>query len=124
MVMGIVFGGLEGEGGDVVIVGCQPTEGSSIPGIRRWQPAYLPKIYEAHRVDRIVDVAQSDAEVTTRALAKSEGLFCGTSAGGAVWAARTMCRELDAAGKDGTIVCIICDRGDRYLSSPLFKTPT
>ena len=107
---------------DVTIVGCQPTEGSSIPGIRRWQAAYLPKIYEADRVDRIVDVAQSDAEITTRALARSEGLFCGTSSGGAVWAARTMCGELAEAGKDGTIVCIICDRGDRYLSSPLFRS--
>jgi cysteine synthase B len=107
---------------DVTIVGCQPTEGSSIPGIRRWQAAYLPKIYEADRVDRIVDVAQSDAEITTRSLARSEGLFCGTSSGGAVWAARTICRELDAAGKDATLVCIICDRGDRYLSSPLFRS--
>jgi cysteine synthase B len=109
---------------DVVIVGCQPTEGSSIPGIRRWQPAYLPKIYEAERVDRIVDVSQSDAEITTRSLARSEGLFCGTSAGGAVWAARAVCRELAEAGKDATLVCIICDRGDRYLSSPLFKSQT
>jgi cysteine synthase B len=107
---------------DIVIAGCQPTEGSSIPGIRRWSPAYLPKIYDAQRVDRIVDVAQGDAEATARSLSRSEGLFCGPSSGGAVWAARTICRELDAAGKDATLVCIICDRGDRYLSSPLFKT--
>jgi cysteine synthase B len=107
---------------EIAIVGCQPTEGSSIPGIRRWSPAYLPKIYDAKRVDRIVDVAQSDAEQTTRSLARTEGLFCGTSSGGAVWAARTICSELAAAGKDGTLVCIICDRGDRYLSSPLFKS--
>jgi cysteine synthase B len=106
---------------DIAIVGCQPTEGSSIPGIRRWSPAYLPKIYDAERVDRIVDIAQSDAEKTTRSLARSDGLFCGTSSGGAVWAARTIARELADAGKDGTLVCIICDRGDRYLSSPLFK---
>jgi cysteine synthase B len=113
---------LKEQRGDVTVVGCQPTEASSIPGIRRWQAAYLPKIYEADRVDRIVDVSQSDAEITTRSLARSEGLFCGTSAGGAVWAARTMCRELAEAGKDATLVCIICDRGDRYLSSPLFRS--
>jgi cysteine synthase B len=107
---------------DITIVGCQPTEGSSIPGIRRWPAAYLPKIFEADRVDRTVDVAQTDAESTTRSLARSEGVFCGTSSGGAVWAARTICRELDAAGRDGTLVCIICDRGDRYLSSPLFSS--
>jgi cysteine synthase B len=106
---------------DISIVGCQPTEGSSIPGIRRWPKAYLPKIYEADRVDRLIDVAQLDAERTARSLARREGLFCGTSSGGAVWAAREICRELEAAGKDGTLVCIICDRGDRYLSSPLFK---
>jgi cysteine synthase B len=105
---------------DVVIVGCQPTEGSSIPGIRRWPKEYLPKIFEPERVDRVVDVAQADAESTTRALARTEGLFCGVSSGGAVWAARTICRELERDGKDGTVVCIICDRGDRYVSSPLF----
>jgi cysteine synthase B len=104
----------------VAIVGCQPTEGSSIPGIRRWPEAYLPKIYERERVDRIVDIAQVDAEETTRSLAREEALFCGVSSGGAVWAARTICRELEAAGRDGTIVCIICDRGDRYVSSSLF----
>jgi cysteine synthase B len=113
---------LKEQRGDITIVGCQPTEGSSIPGIRRWPAAYLPKIFEADRVDRTVDVAQTDAESTTRSLARSEGLFCGTSSGGAVWAARTICRELDAAGRDGTLVCIICDRGDRYLSSPLFSS--
>jgi len=106
----------------VTIVGCQPTEGSSIPGIRRWPKEYLPKIYEADRVDRIVDVAQLDAEKTARSLARAEGLFCGTSSGGAVWAARAICSELADAGKDGTLVCIICDRGDRYVSSPLFST--
>jgi len=108
---------------DVAIVGCQPTEGSSIPGIRRWAKEYLPKIYEADRVDRIVDIAQIDAEQTARSLARDEGLFCGTSSGGAVWAARSICKELAAAGKDGTLVCIICDRGDRYVSSPLFSQP-
>jgi cysteine synthase B len=102
-------------------VGCQPTEGSSIPGIRRWPVPYLPKIYEKERVDRIVDIAQVDAEGTARALAREEGLFCGMSSGGAVWAARAICRELDAEGRDGLLVCIICDRGDRYVSSPLFS---
>jgi S-sulfo-L-cysteine synthase (O-acetyl-L-serine-dependent) len=105
---------------DVTIVGCQPTEGSSIPGIRRWPKEYLPKIYEPERVHRIIDVAQRDAEVTTRALARKEGVFGGVSSGGAVWAARQVAKDLEAEGKDGTIVCIICDRGDRYVSSPLF----
>ncbi|MBA3395908.1 MAG: cysteine synthase CysM [Deltaproteobacteria bacterium] len=105
---------------EIQIVGCQPTEGSTIPGIRRWPTEYLPKIYEADRVDRIVDVSQRDAETTTRSLARAEGLLCGVSSGGAVWAARVVCRELAEAGRDGLVVCIICDRGDRYLSSPLF----
>jgi len=108
---------------DITIVGCQPTEGSSIPGIRRWPPAYLPKIYEAARVDRLVDISQQDAEATARVLAKREGLFCGASSGGAVFASRTIARELEVSRRDGVLVCIICDRGDRYLSSPLFKTP-
>jgi cysteine synthase B len=111
---------LKSQRSDVRIVGCQPTEGSSIPGIRRWPKEYLPKIFEPERVDRVVDVSQADAENTTRALARTEGLFCGVSSGGAVWAARTICRELERDGKDGTVVCIICDRGDRYVSSPLF----
>lgn len=106
---------------DIQIVGCQPTEGSSIPGIRRWPQAYLPKIFEPDRVDRVVDVAQIDAERTTRALAREEGVFGGVSSGGAVWAARQVCKDLAAAGKDATLVCIICDRGDRYVSSPLFQ---
>ena len=105
----------------ITIVGCQPTEGSSIPGIRRWPREYLPKIYEAERVDRLIDIAQADAERTARSLARREGLFCGASAGGAVWAARTLCSELADAGENGTVACIICDRGDRYLSSPLFR---
>ena len=107
---------------DIAIVGCQPTEGSSIPGIRRWSQEYLPKIYDADRVDRIVDIAQVDAENMARSLAREEGLFCGPSSGGAVWAARSICKELAAEGKDGTLVCIICDRGDRYVSSPLFAS--
>jgi cysteine synthase B len=112
---------LKEQRGGVQIVGCQPTEGSSIPGIRRWAKEYLPRIYEPERVDRVVDVAQADAEATARALARDEGLLCGPSSGGAVWAARKLCAELASAGKDGTLVCILCDRGDRYLSSPLFS---
>jgi cysteine synthase B len=108
----------------VQIVGCQPTEDSSIPGIRRWPEAYLPKIFDRSRVDRIVDVDQRDAEETTRALARSAGVFVGASSGGAVWAARKVCAELDAAGRDGLVVCILCDRGDRYLSSLLFDEVT
>jgi len=104
----------------ITIVGCQPEPGTSIPGIRRWPPEYLPKIYEPSRVDRIVDVAPIAAERTARALAREEGVFGGASSGGAVWAARVICRELAAAGEDATVVCIVCDRGDRYVSSPLF----
>jgi cysteine synthase B len=106
---------------DILIVGCQPSEGSCIPGIRRWPKEYLPKIYEPERVDRVVDVRQTDAEASARDLARREGVFCGVSAGGAVWAARRVCSELAAAGKDGTVVCVICDRGDRYVSTPLFQ---
>jgi S-sulfo-L-cysteine synthase (O-acetyl-L-serine-dependent) len=105
----------------ITIVGCQPTEGASIPGIRRWPQAYLPKIYEADRIDRIVDVAQIDAENVARSLARAEGVFAGVSSGGAVWAARSLCKELAAQGKDATLVCILCDRGDRYVSSPVFQ---
>jgi cysteine synthase B len=105
---------------EIQIVGCQPAEGSEIPGIRRWPAAYLPKIFDAERVDRIVSVEQHAAEDSARVLARESGVFCGPSSGGAVWAARTLCQELAAAGKAATIVCIICDRGDRYLSSPLF----
>ena len=101
---------------DVVIVGCQPSDGSRIPGIRRWPEAYLPKIYERERVDRIVDVTQADAEETARRLAREEGVFGGVSSGGAVWAALKLASELD----EGTIVVIVCDRGDRYLSSGVF----
>jgi cysteine synthase B len=105
----------------ITIVGCQPEPGTSIPGIRRWPPEYLPKIYEPERVDRIVDVKPSDAENTTRALARKEGVFGGVSSGGAVWAARVLCRELAESAAVDTIVCIICDRGDRYVSSNLFQ---
>ncbi|WP_053238821.1 cysteine synthase CysM [Sandaracinus amylolyticus] len=106
----------------VQIVGCQPTEGSSIPGIRRWPIEYLPKIYEPERVDRVIDVDQRDAERTSRDLARREGVFVGASSGGAAWAARQVCADLAREGRDGVVVCILCDRGDRYLSSPLFET--
>ncbi len=109
---------------DIAIVGCQPEPGTSIPGIRRWPPEYLPKIYEPSRVDRIIDIKPIDAERTARALAKGEGVFGGVSSGGAVWAARVVCHELAAAGQDATLVSIICDRGDRYVSSPLFQEET
>jgi cysteine synthase B len=99
------------------IVGAQPADGAKIPGIRRWPADYLPKIYEPARVDRIVDVSQQDAEETTRRLAREEGVFCGMSAGGAAWVALQLAREID----EGVIAVIICDRGDRYLSSDLFR---
>jgi cysteine synthase B len=104
----------------VEIVGCRPTEGSCIPGIRRWPEAYLPSIFDASRVDRTIDVDQADAEATARELARTVGALVGVSAAGAVWAARRVCAELDREGRAGTVVCILCDRGDRYLSSTLF----
>jgi len=100
----------------VQIVGVQPTEGSSIPGIRRWPEAYLPKIYDASIVDRIIDVSQQDAEETTRRLAREEGIFAGISSGGAVYAALQLSKEVENA----TIVAIVCDGGDRYLSTGVF----
>jgi cysteine synthase B len=105
---------------EIQIVGCQPSEGSHIPGIRRWPKEYLPKIFDEERVDRTVEVAEDDADETTRSLARTSGIFVGASSGGAVWAARKVCKELAEAGKSGTVVCILCDRGDRYMSSPLF----
>lgn len=100
----------------VQIVGTQPTAGSCIPGIRRWSPEYLPKIYEKERVDRIIDVSEQNAVDMTRRLAKEEGTMAGMSSGGALYAAREIAKELDS----GLIVFIVCDRGDRYLSSDLF----
>ncbi len=100
----------------VQIVGVQPAEGASIPGIRRWPTAYLPRIFEPERVDRVIDVSQAQAEETTRALAAQEGLFAGVSSGGAVAAALQLSEELH----DATLVAIICDRGDRYLSTGIF----
>jgi len=100
----------------VQIVGVQPTEGSAIPGIRRWPKEYLPKIYDAARVDQIIDVDQQTAEDTTRALASEEGIFAGISSGGAVAAALELSKQVENA----VIVTIICDRGDRYLSTGVF----
>ncbi|MCC7122490.1 MAG: cysteine synthase CysM [Gammaproteobacteria bacterium] len=100
----------------VEVVGVQPGDGASIPGIRRWAPPYVPKIYNRKRVDRIIDVTQEEAEETARRLGREEGIFCGISAGGAVAAALKLDRETEGA----TIVTIICDRGDRYLSTNVF----
>ncbi|WP_367115584.1 cysteine synthase CysM [Chitinophaga sp. CB10] len=101
---------------DIQIVGCQPTEGSKIPGIRKWPEAYLPKIFDRSRIDRIMDISEAEARAMTKRLAREEAVFCGMSSGGAVAAAARLSAELKA----GVIVCIICDRGDRYLSSDLF----
>lgn len=101
---------------NIQIVGCQPTEESSIPGIRRWPKEYLPKIFDPSRVDRIIDVSQMESTLMARQLAKTEGIFAGMSSGGAASAAFRLAKELTS----GTIVFIVCDRGDRYLSSDLF----
>jgi cysteine synthase B len=103
---------------NVQIVGLQPMEGSAIPGIRRWPQEYLPKIFDATRVDRVVDMQQNEAEDVMRRLAREEGIFCGVSSGGAVAAMLRLSRELENA----TLVAIICDRGDRYLSSGVFDS--
>lgn len=108
---------LKSQNPDVQIVGTQPTEGSSIPGIRRWSPEYLPKIFEAERVDQTVDVSQKEATEMSRRMAKEEGIFAGMSSGGALTAALKIAENLE----EGVIVCITCDRGDRYLSSELFE---
>jgi cysteine synthase B len=100
----------------VQIVGVQPDENSSIPGIRRWPEAYLPTIYEPQRVDRVIDVSQAEAEETMRQLAVREGIFAGVSSGGALAAALRLAREVSGA----TIVSIVCDRGDRYLSTGVY----
>ncbi|CAI8897733.1 cysteine synthase B [Pseudomonas sp. IT-P74] len=110
---------LKEQNDNVQIVGLQPMEGSAIPGIRRWPQEYLPKIYQADRVDRIVDMAQSEAEDVTRRLAREEGIFCGVSSGGAVAAMLRLSKEVENA----VIVAIICDRGDRYLSTGIFDAP-
>lgn len=101
---------------DIRIIGVQPVEGSQIPGIRRWPEAYLPKIFEPERVDRVIDVSQADAEETTRQLAAREGIMAGVSSGGTLCAALRLADEVENA----IIVSIVCDRGDRYLSSGVF----
>ncbi len=108
---------LKEQNGGVQIIGCQPTDDSCIPGIRKWPEEYLPKIFERDRVDRVMEVSQAEAIATTRRLAREEGVFCGMSAGGAVAASLKLIQELES----GVVVCIICDRGDRYLSSDLFE---
>ncbi|MBN7813833.1 cysteine synthase CysM [Algoriphagus pacificus] len=100
----------------IQIVGTQPTDGSSIPGIRRWSPEFLPEIFDASRVDQVIDVSQDQATKMTRRMAKEEGILAGMSSGGALHAAIELSKTLE----EGLIVCITCDRGDRYLSSDLF----
>lgn len=107
---------LKEQNSDIQIIGLQPHEDSRIPGIRRWPEEYLPKIFDRDRVDKIIDINQHDAEVTMRELAKKEGIHCGVSSGGAVFAALQLSKSL----KNAVIVAIICDRGDRYLSSGVF----
>lgn len=102
---------------DIEIVGLQPIEGASIPGIRRWPKEYLPSIFDETRVDRVIDMGQAEAEQTMKALAEQEGIFCGVSSGGAVAGALRLSQELENA----VIVAIICDRGDRYLSTGVFE---
>lgn len=100
----------------IQIIGCQPTSGSQIPGIRKWPDAYLPKIFDRRRVDQVVEVSQTDAEEMTRRLAREEGIFAGISSGGAMWVALELAKQVTSA----TIVTIVCDRGDRYLSTGVF----
>jgi len=100
----------------IVIIGCQPDEGSQIPGIRKWPEAYMPKIFDRNRVDRIESVSQADAEATARRLAREEGIFVGISSGGACAVALRIADEV----RNATIVFVACDRGDRYLSSGVF----
>jgi len=102
----------------IQIVGLQPQEGAAIPGIRRWPDAYLPAIFDASRVDRVMDISQADAETCMRDMARKEGIFCGVSSGGAVAGALKLSEELE----DAVIVAIICDRGDRYLSSGIYQS--
>ena len=104
---------------EIQIVGLQPSEGSNIAGIRRWPQEYLPTIFEPARVDRIIDIPQIEAEKTARQLARKEGISAGTSSGGAVWASVKLAEE----NPDAVIVCIVCDRGDRYLSTGVYDAP-
>ena len=104
----------------IEIVGTQPTDGSKIPGIRRWSPEMVPDIFDASRVDTVLDVSQEEATTMARRMAKEEGILAGMSSGGALTAAIKLANQLDS----GTIVCITCDRGDRYLSTDLFAETT
>lgn len=104
---------------EVQIVGLQPQEGSAIPGIRRWPSEYLPKIFQAERVDRVIDMGQTEAEQVMRRLAREEGIFCGVSSGGSVAAMLRLSAEVENA----VLVAIICDRGDRYLSTGIYDQP-
>ena len=110
---------LKAQNSEIQIIGVQPSEGSSIPGIRKWPTEYLPTIFEPARVDREIAVTQVDAEETARRLAREEGIFAGISSGGALWAALQLAQEV----RDATIVFIVCDRGDRYLSQGVFNPP-
>ncbi|MDA3615468.1 cysteine synthase CysM [Polluticaenibacter yanchengensis] len=107
---------LKEQNSNTQIIGCQPTDGSKIPGIRKWPEAYLPSIFNRDRVDHVFNLSETDARIMTNRLAKEEAVFCGMSSGGAVHAAVEIAKTLES----GIIVCIICDRGDRYLSSDLF----
>lgn len=107
---------LKEQNSEIQIVGCQPTDGSSIPGIRKWPEEYLPKIFDRTKVDRVIEVSQEEATNMTRRLAREEAVFAGMSSGGAAWGAVKLAQEIEK----GVIVTIICDRGDRYLSSDLF----
>ena len=107
---------LKEQNNTIQIVGCQPTDGSKIPGIRKWPEAYLPKIFDRNRVDRIIEIDELDARIMAKRLAREEAIFSGMSSGGSVHAAIEIAKELTS----GIIVCIICDRGDRYVSSDLF----
>ena len=107
---------LKSRNSDIQIIGLQPAEGASIPGIRRWPPAYLPQIFDASRVDRVIDMDQATAEAVTRRLAREEGICAGISSGGAVAGALRVSAEVENA----TIVAVVCDRGDRYLSTGIF----
>lgn len=107
---------LKEQNSNIQIIGCQPTDGSKIPGIRKWPEAYLPTIFNRNRVDRVIEIAEKDARVMAKKLAREEAIFSGMSSGGAAYAAIELAKEL----KEGVIVFIVCDRGDRYLSSDLF----
>lgn len=107
---------LKEQNADIQMIGCQPTDESSIPGIRKWPAAYLPEIFTDENIDQVMEVSQEEAEVTMRRLAAEEGIFCGVSSGGAVATAIKVAKSVDNA----VVVCIICDRGDRYLSTGVF----